>query len=188
LMYPTSAGNVPVEMFEQRTPLLVERKELIPDTGGPGANRGGLGQRLVLRKADGDGPPALVNVLPHGMGAPMEGLLGGMQGGEASFTVHGGVVRNGARRNGKRETTLVELRDSRDTIAVEASGGSGFGDPRARPIAMLAADLAEGYVTEAGLAAYGASRSASGSVVRRARKVPRKAAKAGRERRRPVRR
>lgn len=169
LMYPTSAGNVPVEMFEQRTPLLVERKELIPDTGGPGANRGGLGQRLVLRKADGDGPPALVNVLPHGMGAPMEGLLGGAQGGQASFTVHGSVVRNGARRNGKRETTLVELRGPRDTIIVEASGGSGFGDPRERPVELVARDLAEGYITEAGLAAYGAARSPSGSVIRRPR-------------------
>jgi 5-oxoprolinase (ATP-hydrolysing)/N-methylhydantoinase A len=166
LMYPTSAGNVPVEMFEQRTPLLVERKELIADTGGPGTHRGGLGQRLVLRKAADDGLPALVNVLPHGMGAPMAGLLGGGQGGQASFSVTGGAIQNGPARNHHTETTLVELRDPHDAIVVEASGGSGFGDPRERPAELIARDLAEGYVTPTGLRAYGAVLLPSGAVAR----------------------
>ncbi|HET6947782.1 MAG TPA: hydantoinase B/oxoprolinase family protein, partial [bacterium] len=166
LMYPTSAGNVPVEMFEQRTPLLVERKELIPDTGGAGMHRGGLGQRLVLRKATHDALPALVNVLPHGMGAPMAGLLGGAQGGQASFSVTGGAIRNGPARNQHTETTLVELRDRQDAIVVEASGGSGFGDPRQRSTDLIAQDLAEGYVTSAGLRTYGAVLLPSGAVAR----------------------
>ncbi|HXF81668.1 MAG TPA: hydantoinase B/oxoprolinase family protein, partial [bacterium] len=159
LMYPTSAGNVPVEMFEQRTPLLVERKELIPDSGGPGMHRGGLGQRMVLRKATDDPLPVLVNVLPHGMGAPMSGLLGGREGGPAAFQVMGGAIRraaavvgNGPARDGQPLTTLVELRDPGDAIIVQASGGSGFGDPRDRPPELIEADLREGYVTPAGLA------------------------------------
>jgi 5-oxoprolinase (ATP-hydrolysing) len=175
LMYPTSAGNVPVEMFEQRTPLLVERKELIPDSGGPGMHRGGLGQRMVLRKATADALPVLVNVLPHGMGAPMGGLLGGRAGGPAAFQVAGGAIRraaaalgNGPARDGQRLTTLVELRDPGDAITVQASGGSGFGDPRQRPLELIEADLRESYVTPAGLAAYGATLSPSGGVVRRA--------------------
>ncbi|MDQ7844594.1 MAG: hydantoinase B/oxoprolinase family protein [Armatimonadota bacterium] len=161
LMYPTSAGNVPVEMFEQRTPLLVERKELIPDSGGPGLHRGGLGQRLILRKVA-PGPPVLVNILPHGMGAPVAGLLGGLPGGPARFTAKGRTVRNG-----RGTTTLVELRDPGDVIVVESSGGSGFSDPRRRSVAAIARDLAEGYVTPAGLRAYGAAASPSGEVVRR---------------------
>jgi len=161
LMYPTSAGNVPVEMFEQRTPLLVERKELIPDSGGPGTHRGGPGQRLVLRKVA-PGPPVLVNIIPHGMGAPMAGLLGGLEGGAARFTVKGGTIRNG-----RGTTTLVELRDPGDVIVVESAGGSGFGDPRHRPVAAIARDVAEGYVTKAGLVPYGATLSPSGKVVRR---------------------
>lgn len=169
LMYPTSAGNVPVEMFEQRTPLLVERKELIPDTGGPGTHRGGLGQRLVLRKADDDGPPALVNVLPHGMGAPMTGLLGGREGGQARFTGLGGAIRAAASRNGRPDTTLVELSGERDAIIVEASGGSGFGDPHTRALDLVAQDLAEGYVTDGGLAAYGVTRGPSGGLLRKRR-------------------
>jgi 5-oxoprolinase (ATP-hydrolysing)/N-methylhydantoinase A len=150
LMYPTSAANVSVEMFEQRTPLVVVRKALLPDTGGPGAQRGGLGQQLVLRKLHDDGLPVLVNVLTHGLGSPMPGLLGGQPGGQARLDVEGArvVTEEGT-------STLVELRRATDAIVLQAAGGSGFGDPAARPDALLARDLAEGYVTPAGLAAYG---------------------------------
>jgi 5-oxoprolinase (ATP-hydrolysing)/N-methylhydantoinase A len=155
-------------MFEQRTPILVERKELIPDTGGPGAQRGGLGQRLELRKLYDDGLPVLVNVLPHGMGASMTGLLGGLPGGRASFAASGAVVAGTT-----SDVTLVELRDPRQSIVVEASGGSGFGDPRRRSLEAIAEDLAEGYVTADGLASYGASLSASGAPQRAAARARR---------------
>jgi len=161
LMYPTSAGNVPVEMFEHRTPLLVERKELIPDSGGPGESRGGLGQRLVLRKLYADGLPALVNVLPHGMRASMAGLLGGLAGGQAQFRLAGGAVSES-----KDGRTLVELRNPEHAIVVEASGGSGFGDPAQRQVVAIAQDLREGYVTPAGLKPYRVRVSASGEVTR----------------------
>jgi 5-oxoprolinase (ATP-hydrolysing)/N-methylhydantoinase A len=148
-------------MFEQRTPILVERKELIPDTGGPGAQRGGLGQRLELRKLYDDDLPVLVNVLPHGMGASMTGLLGGLPGGRATFAASGAIVAGTT-----SDATLVELRDPRQSIVVEASGGSGFGDPRRRSPEAVAEDLAEGYVTSAGLTPYGAALSTSGVVHR----------------------
>jgi 5-oxoprolinase (ATP-hydrolysing)/N-methylhydantoinase A len=148
-------------MFEQRTPILVERKELIPDTGGPGAQRGGLGQRLELRKLYDDDLPVLVNVLPHGMGASMTGLLGGLPGGRATFAASGAIVAGTT-----SDATLVELRDPRQSIVVEASGGSGFGDPRRRSREAIAEDLAEGYVTPDGLALYGATITPAGEIRR----------------------
>lgn len=178
VMYPTSAGNVPVEMFEQRTPLLVERKELVPDTGGAGERRGGLGQRLVLRKLYADGLPVLVNVLPHGIGAAMTGLLGGAAGGKARFHVSGALVSDTGGTG-----TLVELRDPAAAIIVEASGGSGFGNPSRRPLEAIAHDLAEGYVTLEGLEPYDAAVSRSGEVrrPRSGRRAPlRKARRGGR--------
>jgi 5-oxoprolinase (ATP-hydrolysing) len=150
LMYPTSAGNVPVEMFETRTALLVERKELIPDSGGPGRHRGGLGQRMVLRKLYDDDLPVLVNVLTHGQDSPIGGLLGGVEGAGPGLEITGGVT------TGRDEpSALVELRAGSDVITVWSAGGSGFGDPRTRPDELVERDLADGYVTEAGLAAYG---------------------------------
>ncbi|MDR7507411.1 MAG: hydantoinase B/oxoprolinase family protein [Armatimonadota bacterium] len=168
LLYPTSAANVPVEMFEQRTPLLVERKEFIPDSGGPGEHRGGLGQRVVLRKLYDDGLPVLCQVLPHGLGSPQEGLLGGRAGGPAAYRIRGRVL---ARTEGL--TQLVELRSPTDVVVLDAAGGSGFGDPRRRPPDLLERDLREGYITPRGLAAYGA-RLRSGRIVRTPTARPRR--------------
>lgn len=150
VMYPTSAGNVPVEMFEQRTPLLVERKELIPDSAGAGHHRGGLGQRMRLRKLYDDGLPVLVNVLPHGRASPVPGLLGGQAGDGASLIIEGATTSD---EDGM--SRLVELHDVRGTITVQAAGGSGLGDPCTRSRTLLRQDLEEGYVTNAGREAYG---------------------------------
>lgn len=151
LMYPTSAGNVPVELFEQRTPLLVERKELIADSAGAGRHRGGLGQRLRLRKLYDDGLPVLVHVLPHGIDTPIAGLRNGTAGRGASIHVEGGVVSEGGAMS-----KLVELRESGGVITMETAGGSGFGDATTRPIEQIQHDLQEGYITAQGLTAYGA--------------------------------
>lgn len=142
LMFPTSAGNVPVELFEQRTPILVERKELIPDSGGSGEHRGGLGQRLVLRKLADDGRPVLLNILTHAVGRPVPGLLGGGPGRDAAVRCEG-VVPQG--RTGT--SVLVELRSPDQRVIVETAGGSGFGDPRRRAVEAVERDLREGYVT-----------------------------------------
>ena len=180
LLYPTSAGNVPVEMFEQRTPLLVARKELLPDSGGPGFHRGGLGQQVVIGKLYDDGLPVLAQVLPHGVHSPMEGLLGGRRGGQATYRIPGRVITHA-----EGLTQLVELRKPTDAVTIEAAGGSGFGDPATRPLELIARDLAEGYVTRAGLAPYQARISSDGRLTRSAR--PRMRTNAGRRaRRRPA--
>ncbi len=161
LMYPTSAGNVPVEMFEHRLPLLVERKELIADSGGAGLHRGGLGQRMRFRKLDDDGLPVLMNVLPHGQATPVAGLQGGQAGREVLLHVEGARVSTEA-----GNSKLIELRGPNDVVTVETAGGSGFGDPRERPVAAVQQDVEEGYVTTAGLAAYGLSRAPDGRLAR----------------------
>jgi 5-oxoprolinase (ATP-hydrolysing)/N-methylhydantoinase A len=143
LMYPTSAGNVPVEMFEQRTPLLVERKELVPSSGGRGRYRGGLGQEVVLRKLYDDGRPVLVNVLPHGSDSPQPGLLGGQAGGPAGAEVRGARVQRVAGIG-----QLVELRHPEDVIVIRSAGGSGYGDPAERPPELVERDRREGYVLD----------------------------------------
>lgn len=143
LMYPTSAGNVPVEMFEQRAPLLVERKELIPGSGGRGRHRGGLGQEVVLRKLYDDGLPVLVNVLPHGSDSPQPGLLGGQPGAPAGAEVRGARVQPVAGIG-----QLVELRHPDDVIIVRSAGGSGYGDPAERPAHLVERDREEGYTLD----------------------------------------
>jgi 5-oxoprolinase (ATP-hydrolysing)/N-methylhydantoinase A len=171
LLYPTSAANVPVEMFEQRTPLVVERKEFIPDSGGPGEHRGGLGQQVVIRKVHDDEHPVLAQILPHGLASPMDGLLGGQRGGQARVHIGGKVITNT-----KGLTQLADLRTAKDVVILEAAGGSGFGDPRARSLDMVQRDLTEGYITSRALAVYGA-RLRNGRVVRDASTARRTRAK-----------
>ena len=56
LLWPTSAANTSIELLEQRVPVLVTEKAYVPDSGGPGRHRGGLGQRVSVRKLDGGRP------------------------------------------------------------------------------------------------------------------------------------
>ena len=49
LSFPSNCKVTAVEMFEIAVPVLTECKELIPDSGGAGKHRGGLGQRAVFR-------------------------------------------------------------------------------------------------------------------------------------------
>jgi len=160
LMYPTSAGNAAVEVFEQRTPLLIERKELIPDSGGAGHHRGGPGQRIVIRKLYDDDLPVFLNVLAHATGWGMQGLLGGRPGRD------GGCYRNEVEVGAKPGMSVfVELRHPDETVTVEASGGSGYGDPVTRPLELIQRDQKEGYVVAPGALVDGAERTPDHTLV-----------------------
>ena len=162
LLYPTSAANVSVEMFESRTPLVVECKELIADSGGPGRHRGGLGQRVRMRLRHPSPNPVLVDFRPHGMLVSTPGLHGGLPGRRARAF----VVADGRVREAGAEVGVAELRGTNERATIEIAGGSGFGDPAARLVAEIQADLGDGYVTPDGTAAYGARVGADGRVHR----------------------
>ena len=162
LLFPTSAANTPVELFELRTPLLVETKALIPDSGGAGRNRGGLGQRIEFRKLYPDELPVQVSVLAYNLTEATPGLAGGHAGRLSKLSVEDGdsVIE------GWDLGTLIELRRPQQFATFDLPGGSGYGDPLERPLETIQADYDEGYLTEAGLAAYGCAVDASGRVRR----------------------
>ena len=135
LPHPSNMATVPVEVWETLTHTAIESKRLLPDTGGPGQWRGGLGQEVVLRNDTGH----LVTTL--GMGNrtmfPARGMFGG---GDGALRVHAidGVPVHAKGRN--------ELAPGQRMRIVEAGGG-GFGDPRQRAAAAVAEDVAQGYVS-----------------------------------------
>jgi len=144
LLWPTSAANTSIELLEQRVPVLVLEKAYVADSGGPGRNRGGLGQRVRVRKLYDDGLQTLASVYPEGVGIEIPGLFGGRAGRSAQ-----GLVRDAAgevRRDcGTGE--LVMLEDDRELVEVTLSGGAGYGDPKERPLAAVARDIADEFVT-----------------------------------------
>lgn len=163
LLFPTSAANTSVEMFETRTPLLVECKELVPDSGGAGRSRGGLGQRVRLRKLRDDGQPAFVSLHPQGIEVETPGLFGGRAGRRADILLdeEGQPARRHRELGG-----LAELRRASQRLTIELAGGSGYGDPRQRPPQRVQSDLEEGLVTTEGLTAYGYRLSSEGQLHR----------------------
>ena len=138
--FPSGVGAIPVEVTESESPLLYRRKELLPDSGGPGRFRGGLSQ--IIEIASTEDAPFLVSAATWDrLRFPAAGRAGGGPG-------RGGSARlgSGPPLEGKARHRIP----AGDTLVVELPGGGGFGDPRDRPAAALEADLAAGYVTPDG--------------------------------------
>ncbi|MDE2394273.1 MAG: hydantoinase B/oxoprolinase family protein [Burkholderiales bacterium] len=154
LMYPTSAANTSIELIETRVPVVVTEKALLPDSGGPGRQRGGLAQRVRVRKRIDDGLPMQISVYPEGVGLALDGLFGGAPGGGASAAVLG---PDGQARHDCGTGELVTVNRIDEQVELVLAGGSGFGSPAEREPAALARDLEMGWVTREGAARdYGA--------------------------------
>lgn len=138
--FPSGVGAIPVEVTENEAPLVFWRKELLPDSGGPGAVRGGLGQVIEIG-ATGDRPFSISAATFDRMRNPARGRDGGKPG--RAGAAH---LRSGTRFTGK---TVYEV-PAGDRLVLELPGGGGLGDPAARDPAAVVADLEAGYVTAEG--------------------------------------
>lgn len=145
LLWPTSAANTSIELMESRVPVIVTEKSYLPDSGGAGRHRGGLGQVVRFRKRDDDGETMLVSVYPEGVNNPIPGLFGGAPGGGARGRVLD-PKGNELRDCGTGE--LVELRSANEQIELVLAGGSGFGAASERASNSIGRDIALGLVTE----------------------------------------
>jgi N-methylhydantoinase B len=132
--------NGPVEQLESKYPLLVERHALRPDSGGAGRRRGGLGiESVVQARSD-----LTLNTQIDRVHCPPWGLEGGLDGLGNSVAVRRDSVWKTDFPNAKVLTARLK---SGDAFAMRSGGGGGFGSPLDRPIAEVARDLAQGYVT-----------------------------------------
>jgi N-methylhydantoinase B len=139
-IFPANGANTPVEIFESDTPLIVAERGLIPDSGGAGRMRGGLGRRMVIRVPDdelGPQPPVTVAVQAGRFRYPPEGLFGGRAGSRAEF------VRN----RQPADPSGLTFCDRGDVIEFHSAGGGGYGNPRERDPEAVASDAANGYVS-----------------------------------------
>jgi 5-oxoprolinase (ATP-hydrolysing) len=144
LLYPTSAANTAIEVFEARVPVLVLEKTFLPDTGGAGARRGGLGQRVRFRKLHDDGLPALAALYPEGAANALPGLAGGHPGARA----FAGLRRpDGTLIHDCGVGELVTLTGTDQIAEIVFAGGAGHGDPHKRDGASLAEDVADQRVS-----------------------------------------
>ena len=167
--YPSGVWGSQVEITEHIAPVRVRRRELIPDSGGAGRQRGGLGQVIELESSEGQ-PIALFTSVERTK-YPARGRDGGGDGRLGRIS-----LRSGARLNGKGEHTIPED----DRLVFETPGGGGFGDPMARRAADVVADVARGLVSrEAAKGAYGVVFDADGGLDEHGTKSRRTVARAG---------
>ena len=147
LLYPTSAANTAVEVFEARVPVLVLEKAFLANSGGAGRRRGGMGQRVRFRKLHDDGLPALAALFPEGAKAVLPGLAGGQPGARAFAGVR---APDGTLLRDCGAGELVALVHPNEVAEIVFAGGAGYGDPAAREPARVAADLQDGRTTQDG--------------------------------------
>ncbi len=139
-IFPANGANTPVEIFESDTPLIIEKRELLPDSGGPGRMKGGLGRRVVFKVPDDEYaplPPVNLGIQSGRFKYPPDGLFGGKPGARAQFLV------NGEHGN---PYGLTQLQPG-DVVIMDAAGGGGYGNPLERDPEMVLQDVINGYVT-----------------------------------------
>jgi N-methylhydantoinase B/oxoprolinase/acetone carboxylase alpha subunit len=144
-IFPSSASNVPVELFETAVPLVVWEKELVPDSGGAGMQRGGLGQRITVGRLPNYQGSLIVSVSPHRQVFAPEGLLGGERGSPARVAVDGRYL---TRDEITQQTGALHLTSDETRVSMETAGGGGFGAPHERPREAIERDARDGLVTE----------------------------------------
>jgi N-methylhydantoinase B len=135
----TNTSNLPAEALENEYALLVDEYALVPNSGGVGRQRGGLGIARQIR-AMRDGIVFSVRSDGHVLGAP--GLDGGAAGGTARLLRNAGTA---AEQELSSKTASIVL-TAGETVRIETGGGGGYGDPAARDPAAVAADLRAGKV------------------------------------------
>jgi N-methylhydantoinase B len=133
--FPSGIATTPVEVLETISPLVIRRKELRPDSGGPGRYRGGLGQTIEVEVRTDE--PYVVSVLCDRMKFPALGYLGGGSGALAAITTSEGGSA------GKLSRTMPPG----SSFTLELPGGGGFHDPGERDPDALLEDVEEGLVT-----------------------------------------
>ena len=147
--FPSGVRSTPIEITETVAPLIFWRKEYIPDSGGAGEYRGGLGQ--VMEVSHADGAPFAVSKMFERVKNAARGRDGGGSGAPGRVYVPGA---------GEMRVKGREVVPPGNRIVLATPGGGGLGDPRFRSREKVREDVLDGYVTaEAAAREYGAGDS-----------------------------
>ncbi|MYH58494.1 MAG: hydantoinase B/oxoprolinase family protein [Boseongicola sp. SB0675_bin_26] len=158
--FPSGVMTMPVEATEHTGPVIIWRKELRPDSGGAGRQRGGLGQHMEIGATEGHefDFQAMFDRIHH----PARGREGGRSGAPTTIARDDGTPMRGKGKqfvpNGRK-------------VMLAFPGGGGYGEPADRDPALVKRDLARGYISaETAARDYGLSAADIGAVEEAARK------------------
>jgi N-methylhydantoinase B len=134
--FPSGVRNVPVEVTEAITPLVIWRKELRQDSGGVGRQRGGLGQVMEIGSRE-DAPFGIFAGFER-VKYPPRGRRGGGPGAAGRLSLASGA---------ELKPKGLQICPPGDRLVVEMPGGAGLGPAAERDPALVARDVRLGYVS-----------------------------------------
>lgn len=134
--FPSGVMTMPVEATEHTGPIIIWRKELRPDSGGAGRQRGGLGQFMEVGATTGHefDFSAMFDRIDH----PAQGRDGGLAGAPTRI-----ARSDGAPMQGKGKQFVPHGQK----VLLEFPGGAGFGPANERDRRLVARDLQRGYIS-----------------------------------------
>lgn len=132
----------PVEVLEQKFPILFTRFALREGSGGAGQHRGGFGVDYEIEVLRGDARACFV--MDHGRTGP-QGALGGGDGAPNTIAIHRGTETYVPEHFSKDQDIRISAGQK---IAVQTPGGGGYGVAQNRSREAITRDIALGYYTE----------------------------------------
>ncbi|MCA0919967.1 hydantoinase B/oxoprolinase family protein [Pseudooceanicola nanhaiensis] len=134
--FPSGIRATASEVVEAIAPIVIWRKDLAMDSGGPGRMRGGLGQ--VVEVGTRDGSPFTVFALYDRIDHAARGREGGTDGAAGAAWLKSGQPLAGL---GQQEVPAG------DRLCLSLPGGAGLGTPESREPAAVARDVADGRIS-----------------------------------------
>ncbi|MBI3796599.1 MAG: hydantoinase B/oxoprolinase family protein [Deltaproteobacteria bacterium] len=134
--FPSGIQGVPAEIIENVSPLVMEQRALVPDSGGPGKHRGGLGQEMILSVRTAE--PVVHSAMYDRTKFPALGFAGGKNGGLGEF-----FLSDGTHPHPKAQYRL--LPDQK--VILRLPGGGGFFSAFERDPELVRQDVLNGYVS-----------------------------------------
>ena len=133
-------SNTPVEVLERQHPVRIEEYGLVPDSGGAGQFRGGLGLTRSYRLL---AEEAVLQLRADRFTFAPDGLEGGGEGGRG-----GNWLGEGNQRRSLPGKLTMTMRQD-ELLLHHQAGGGGHGNPRLRPPEAVARDVWNGKVSVA---------------------------------------
>lgn len=128
--FPSGVKNVPIEVTEAISPLVIWKKEYRQDSGGPGKFRGGLGQTMVVGNRE--GAEFAIFATYDRVVHPPRGREGGANGMAGRVSLGSGAAMKGMGR---------QIIPAGDRVVIEMPGGGGYGNPAERDVERIREDV-----------------------------------------------